>query len=151
MNELEFATKTLKDVSIRITGPNVDQVFVTDENGRIGPIDNIVPGVYTFQEIEVPHYGYFPDINFSTSVVSGQVVLLSMRNEKQTGNLILDKKNIVMLDIHTRGVSENNCFIELCAISTELGVKRSVNWLIIINAITENNPIYTPFLLSLIP
>lgn len=76
--------------------------FVTDENGRI-ELNNVSAGTYIAYETVNPHYGYVVDGSGKEMIPSnGQEILLP--NQKQTGNLTIQKQDADNQSIRLQGV-----------------------------------------------
>lgn len=76
--------------------------FVTDENGRI-ELNNVLVGTYIAYETVNPHYGYVVDGSGKEIIPSnGQEILLP--NQKQTGNLTIQKQDADNQSIRLQGV-----------------------------------------------
>ncbi len=83
----------LPNVEFQITGPNgYNQTRKTDTNGRI-KIENLTPGTYTIKETSNPHYGYTATVTSNATIKSGQLVTVTIKNTKQTGNLKIHKQD----------------------------------------------------------
>ena len=84
----------LANVSIRVqcTAVGYDKTHKTDANGNIH-IDNLRTGTYTLTETSNSNYGYNANATGSVKIVSGKPVSSTMTNEKQTGSLIINKKD----------------------------------------------------------
>ena len=92
--DADDANITLSGVQIRVQNSAIkyDKTFTTDANGKIR-IDNLQIGTYTITEVSNDHYGYVQLESGKVSLASGQVVTYSLLNEKQTGNLTIEKKD----------------------------------------------------------
>ena len=86
---------TLAGVKIKVTGPNNydSRILTSDNNGNFTKLDNLVPGIYTLQEISNPNYGYTKMVTENVTVESGIATTHMMKNEKQTGNLYIHKQD----------------------------------------------------------
>lgn len=82
----------LKGVRFSVEGPNISREYVTRDNGEIN-LENISVGSYTIKEISNPNYGYTIMVQDSIKVKSAQTVIYYANNEKQTGNLHIEKKD----------------------------------------------------------
>ena len=84
----------LEGVKIRVQNATVgyDKTFTTDENGKIH-IDNLQVGKYTITEISNNNYGYSKVEKGETTIYSGKITSFTLSNEKQTGNLRIEKKD----------------------------------------------------------
>lgn len=80
----------LAGVTVKVTGPNkYDKTFTTDSNGSIAIYD-LPAGTYVITETSNPHYGYTTMVSTSATVGSS-VVKAILNNQRQTGNLIINK------------------------------------------------------------
>ena len=81
------------DIQGTISGPSGTQSFTTT-NGEYY-FDNLTPGSYTITETANNNYGYSEEVGttVNVSVGSGTVVSIEMTNTKNTGNLIITKKD----------------------------------------------------------
>ncbi len=91
---IKTATGTVKFDNMKTTNNASEATtFVTDEQGLI-QIYNILVGSYEIIEISNPGYGYtvLPK-NVTVKVTASNTVTTTVKNEKQTGNLKIEKKD----------------------------------------------------------
>ena len=80
------------EINVRCDDLGYNENFTTDENGSIH-IDNLTPETYQVTEILNSNYGYEILESEEISLHSGMVRTYSLTNEKQTGNLKIEKKD----------------------------------------------------------
>ena len=96
-------------VATYTTDRNAAKEFISGADGNAGEIliKNLLVGTYEIYETENPNYGYTVDIDQSLATVqvgSGEDSI-ELTNEKQTGNLRIEKKDADNSDIKLQGVS----------------------------------------------
>ena len=96
-------------VATYTTDRNAAKEFISGVDGNAGEIliKNLLVGTYEIYETENPNYGYTVDVDQSLSTVqvgSGEDSI-ELPNEKQTGNLRIEKKDADNSDIKLQGVS----------------------------------------------
>lgn len=56
-------------------------------------MNNLLVGKYTITETSNPNYGYTVMVEKQASITSGKTVIYEADNQKQTGNLHIEKKD----------------------------------------------------------
>lgn len=87
--------KGLEEVTFNITGPSYPNghTIETGADGKTKVMNNLLVGEYTITEISNPNYGYTIMVQEPIKVKSAQTVIYYANNEKQTGNLHIEKKD----------------------------------------------------------
>ncbi len=80
------------EINVRNDSLGYNQTFTTDENGEIY-VDNLQPGEYIVTEVSNNHYGYTKIESEEVQIYAGAFRKYSLTNEKQTGNLKIEKKD----------------------------------------------------------
>lgn len=89
------STVALEGVKIRVTCSDngYDKTFTTDSEGKIF-VDSLKTGTYSLTEIYTPYYGYTASATGSVTVIKGKTESVTLTNEKRTGNLKINKKDV---------------------------------------------------------
>ena len=84
----------LKDVKFNVKCSKVgyDKDFTTNANGEIH-IENLRRGTYTITEKSNSNYGYVVSVKDTVNIINGKQVNKIEKNEKQTGNIVIYKKD----------------------------------------------------------
>lgn len=87
--------KGLEGVTFNVTGPSYPKghTISTDSNGKTKVMNNLLVGKYTITETSNPNYGYTVMVEEQASITSGKTVIYEADNQKQTGNLHIEKKD----------------------------------------------------------
>lgn len=90
----EETGERLKGVKFSVKGPDktLNRSYTTDDNGEIN-LENISVGEYTITESSNPNYGYTVMVEDSIKVKTAQTVEYTAKNQKQTGNLQIIKRD----------------------------------------------------------
>ena len=87
--------KGLEGVTFNVTGPSYPNghTITTESNGKTKVMNNLLVGKYTITETSNPNYGYTVMVEKQASITSGKTVIYEADNQKQTGNLHIEKKD----------------------------------------------------------
>ena len=98
---LQIIKQDADDINVKLPGVEINvkcdsvgynETFTTDENGEI-LIDNLLPGTYIITEIANNHYGYANIESEEVQIYGGSFRKYGLTNEKETGNLRIEKKD----------------------------------------------------------
>ncbi|MBR3249575.1 MAG: hypothetical protein IKF83_02625, partial [Clostridia bacterium] len=90
-------------INVKCDAVNYNKDHKTDANGKIH-IDNLEPGTYTLKETSNLGYGYDGNATGSVTVKAGETASATLTNQKETGKLIIEKKDKDNSNIKLAGV-----------------------------------------------
>lgn len=98
---LDIEKEDSNDENIKLSGVTInvkcnevgyDRSFTTNSEGKIH-IDNLKIGTYTLTETSNTNYGYIATGTWTTTISGGKSTKREIGNQKQTGNLFINKKD----------------------------------------------------------